>query len=93
MSNEYPENQNRPSWEQQQQAPQGDQPIDAGEGNAPEETHNDEQQPSEHGGDEVAQRLHEEQAKGYSGEVPDETPNEAYTVAGVTKTDQPQPEN
>lgn len=33
---------------------------------------------------EVADRLHEEQAKGYQGTVPDETPNSAYTVGGVT---------
>lgn len=33
---------------------------------------------------EVAHRLHEEQEKGYSGTVPDPTPNANYSVAGVT---------
>lgn len=36
------------------------------------------------GQEEVAHRLHEEQAKGYSGTVPDQTPNSAYTVGGVS---------
>jgi hypothetical protein len=33
---------------------------------------------------EVQSRIDKETAKGYRGHVPDETPNSAYTVAGVT---------
>jgi len=29
--------------------------------------------------------MEEADAQGYFGTVPDETPNEAYTIAGVTK--------
>lgn len=38
---------------------------------------------------EVTERLQEEQEKGYSGTVPDPTPNYNYTVAG---NDEPTPE-
>lgn len=43
------------------------------------------------GQDEVAQRLHAEQERGFSGTVPDPTPNSAYTVGGVT-AGEPTPE-
>lgn len=33
----------------------------------------------------VRQAFEEANEKGYFGETPDETPNEAYTVAGVSK--------
>lgn len=70
-------------------------PIKKDTKDAPEETHNEEQAPAGLGGDQVADKLHEEQSKGYSGVVPDPTPNEAYTVAGVTKSaessDSPKP--
>lgn len=39
----------------------------------------------DHGQAEVQARFDEATAKGYFGEVPDDKPNEAYTVAGVTK--------
>jgi hypothetical protein len=41
---------------------------------------------------EVQQRVDEEEKQGYAGEVPDETPNENYTLQGVT-SDKPTPEN
>jgi hypothetical protein len=41
---------------------------------------------------EVQARFDEAEAKGYWGSVPDETPNEAYTLAGVT-AGKPTPEN
>lgn len=44
------------------------------------------------GGKEVQARMDEEQAKGYHGFTPDPTPNENYTVAGVT-SGAPTPEN
>lgn len=44
------------------------------------------------GGKEVQARMDEEQAKGYHGYTPDSTPNENYTVAGVT-SGAPTPEN
>jgi hypothetical protein len=36
------------------------------------------------GADEVQAKVDEAEAKGYLGEVPDPTPNSAYTVGGVT---------
>ena len=36
------------------------------------------------GADEVQAKFDEANEKGYFGEVPDETPNENYTIAGVT---------
>lgn len=36
------------------------------------------------GADEVQAKVDEAEAKGYLGEVPDPTPNENYTVSGVT---------
>lgn len=36
------------------------------------------------GAGEVAENMEQEQEKGYRGEVPDKTPNSAYTVKGVT---------
>jgi len=44
------------------------------------------------GGKQVQEKMDEEQEKGYRGFVPDPTPNENYTVAGVTKG-APTPEN
>lgn len=41
---------------------------------------------------EVQAKFDEAEKKGYFGEVPDETPNENYTLAGVT-SDKPTPEN
>lgn len=41
---------------------------------------------------EVQKRFDEAAEKGYFGEVPDETPNENYTLSGVT-SDKPTPEN
>lgn len=42
--------------------------------------------PAEDGGQaEVQAKFDEEQAKGYHGVVPDDTPNEHYTVGGVLK--------
>lgn len=50
---------------------------------------------SSQGGDageaEVQAKFDEANEKGYFGEVPDETPNEAYTLKGVT-SGQPTPE-
>lgn len=40
---------------------------------------------------EVQRKLDAEQERGYRGAVPDATPNEAYTVKGVT-SGQPTPE-
>jgi hypothetical protein len=40
---------------------------------------------ADHGKAEIQAAWDEANEKGYWGEVPDETPNEAYTVAGVTK--------
>jgi hypothetical protein len=40
---------------------------------------------ADHGKAEIQAAWDEANDKGYWGEVPDETPNEAYTVAGVTK--------
>jgi hypothetical protein len=37
------------------------------------------------GADEVQEKVDEEQDKGHTGIVPDQTPNENYTVKGVTK--------
>lgn len=39
----------------------------------------------ETGSDEVQKKMDEETDKGFSGEAVDPTPNENYTVAGVTK--------
>ncbi len=44
------------------------------------------------GGKEVQAKMDEEQEKGYRGYVPDPTPNENYTVKGVT-SGAPTPEN
>lgn len=44
------------------------------------------------GGKEVQAKMDEETEKGYRGIVPDPTPNENYTVAGVT-SGAPTPEN
>jgi len=44
------------------------------------------------GGKQVQEKMDEEQEKGYRGFVPDPTPNENYTVAGVT-SGAPTPEN
>lgn len=44
------------------------------------------------GGKEIQAKMDEEQAKGYHGTVPDPTPNENYTVRGVT-SGAPTPEN
>ena len=44
------------------------------------------------GADEVQARFDEANEKGYFGEVPDETPNENYTLKGVT-SGAPTPEN
>lgn len=44
------------------------------------------------GQDEVQKRFDEAAEKGYFGHTPDETPNENYTLAGVT-SDKPTPEN
>lgn len=44
------------------------------------------------GADEVQQRFDEANEKGYFGYTPDETPNENYTLQGVT-SDKPTPEN
>lgn len=44
------------------------------------------------GQDEVQKRFDEANAKGYFGHTPDETPNENYTLSGVT-SDKPTPEN
>jgi hypothetical protein len=41
--------------------------------------------------DEVQAKFDEANAKGYFGETPDETPNENYTLAGVT-SGEPTPE-
>lgn len=41
---------------------------------------------------EVQKRFDEANAKGYFGHTPDETPNENYTLKGVT-SDKPTPEN
>lgn len=41
---------------------------------------------------EVQAKFDEAEEKGYFGTVPDETPNENYTLAGVT-SDKPTPEN
>jgi hypothetical protein len=41
---------------------------------------------------EVQARFDEANEKGYFGETPDETPNENYTLAGVT-SGKPTPEN
>jgi hypothetical protein len=43
------------------------------------------------GASEVQARFDEANAKGYFGETPDETPNENYTLAGVT-SGKPTPE-
>lgn len=40
---------------------------------------------ADHGQAEIQAAWDDANAKGYWGTVPDETPNEAYTVAGVTK--------
>ena len=40
---------------------------------------------ADHGKAEIQKAHDEANAQGYWGTVPDETPNEAYTVAGVTK--------
>ena len=40
---------------------------------------------SDHGKAAIQAAHDEANAQGYWGTVPDETPNEAYTVAGVTK--------
>ena len=44
------------------------------------------------GQDEVQARFDEAAEKGYFGNTPDETPNENYTLAGVT-SGKPTPEN
>lgn len=44
------------------------------------------------GAHEVQEKVDEAEAKGHLGEVPDETPNEAYTVKGVT-SGMPTPES
>jgi hypothetical protein len=44
------------------------------------------------GADEVRAKFDEAAEKGYFGEVPDETPNENYTLKGVT-SGKPTPEN
>lgn len=44
------------------------------------------------GGDEVQAKFDEAEDKGHFGEAPDPTPNEHYTVAGVT-SGKPTPEN
>lgn len=44
------------------------------------------------GQDEVQKRFDEAAEKGYFGHAPDETPNENYTLAGVT-SGKPTPEN
>lgn len=44
------------------------------------------------GAAEVQAKFDEAAEKGYFGSVPDETPNENYTLAGVT-SDKPTPEN
>lgn len=44
------------------------------------------------GADEVQQKFDEANEKGYFGTVPDETPNENYTLQGVT-SGKPTPEN
>ena len=44
------------------------------------------------GQDEVQKRFDEATEKGYFGHAPDETPNENYTLAGVT-SGAPTPEN
>jgi hypothetical protein len=50
------------------------------------------------GANEVQAKMDAAEEKGYFGEVPDATPNESYTVAGVTsgapvpETAHPQPE-
>ena len=44
------------------------------------------------GGDQVQEKVDEAEDKGYMGEVPDQTPNEHYTVDGVT-SGKPTPEN
>lgn len=53
-----------------------------------EETPKPSRRPAAEAGDagqaEVTQRVEEENARGYRGETPDPTPNENYTVKGVT---------
>lgn len=44
------------------------------------------------GQDEVQKRFDEANEKGYFGHTPDDTPNENYTLKGVT-SDKPTPEN
>ena len=44
------------------------------------------------GASEVQARFDEANEKGYFGHAPDKTPNENYTLAGVT-SDKPTPEN
>jgi hypothetical protein len=44
------------------------------------------------GADEVQAKFDEAAEKGYFGSMPDETPNENYTLKGVT-SDKPTPEN
>lgn len=44
------------------------------------------------GQDEVQRKFDEAAEKGYFGSVPDETPNEHYTLKGVA-SDKPTPEN
>lgn len=44
----------------------------------------DKKQAADAGQAEVQAKFDEEQERGYRGSVPDPTPNEAYTVAGVT---------
>lgn len=43
------------------------------------------------GAEQVTEKLNKEQGQGYRGAVPDPTPNENYTVAGVT-SGKPTPE-
>jgi hypothetical protein len=53
----------------------------------------DVQEPVDDAGEaEVQSMMDEEHEKGYRGEVPDPTPNRAYSIEGVTGTPDPTPE-
>lgn len=51
-----------------------------------------EEPPMVSGEKEVARKMEEEQEQGYVGQVPDPTPNEAYTFAGAA-AGEPTPES
>lgn len=59
--------------------------------NKADEKKSDDEVPMESGEQEVQAKMDEINAKGYDGTAVDPTPNEAYTVAGVT-SGQPTPE-